>query len=213
MECPVVSEEPISPARTRTRRAVLAAAARVFAARGFHGASMQAIAEEAGYTQGAIYANFTSKAALFLAVVDERLGAQTAEAHAALAETEESERLDRVNRVGRQRLAAPGGGREALLGLEFLLYAVRDEPELRAGLAERYRAADGATRQLLVHALPALAAAPAGTLDQLVLVHSLLHEGLQVRLLADPDLLAPEAAADLIEQTMHAVGVALLDPD
>lgn len=52
----------------RTRADLLAAAGRVFAARGFEGASVDDVAAEAGYTKGAVYAHFGSKRDLFLAV-------------------------------------------------------------------------------------------------------------------------------------------------
>jgi AcrR family transcriptional regulator len=59
-----------SAARTRSR--LLAAAERVFFERGFHGASLEAVAEEAGLTKGAVYSRFESKADLFLAFQEER---------------------------------------------------------------------------------------------------------------------------------------------
>src|SRR4249920_287327 len=57
--------------RQRTREALLDAAAAVFAARGFQGASLDEIAETAGFTRGAIYKNFADKEELFLAVFDQ----------------------------------------------------------------------------------------------------------------------------------------------
>lgn len=59
--------------RGRTRQELLDAAARVFAARGFHGASVEAISEEAGYSTGALYSNFASKEELFLSLYEERM--------------------------------------------------------------------------------------------------------------------------------------------
>jgi AcrR family transcriptional regulator len=50
----------------------LEAAQRVFFERGFHGASLEAVAEEAGLTKGAVYSRFDSKADLFLAFQEER---------------------------------------------------------------------------------------------------------------------------------------------
>ena len=50
----------------------MAAAQRVFFERGFHGASLEAVAEEAGVTKGAVYSRFESKADLFLAYQEER---------------------------------------------------------------------------------------------------------------------------------------------
>jgi AcrR family transcriptional regulator len=56
--------------KQQTRAELLAAAQRVFLGRGFHGASLNEIAEEAGYTFGAVYSNFRNKDDLFLAVLD-----------------------------------------------------------------------------------------------------------------------------------------------
>lgn len=55
-----------------TRRRLLEAAPQVFFERGFHGASLEAVAEEAGLTKGAVYSRFASKADLFLAYQEER---------------------------------------------------------------------------------------------------------------------------------------------
>ena len=57
--------------KERTRADLLAAARTVFLRRGFHGASLDEIAEEAGYTKGAVYSNFAGKDDLFLALLDE----------------------------------------------------------------------------------------------------------------------------------------------
>ena len=69
-----------------TKRAlILDAARRVFEADGLDGASLRAIATEAGYTPPALYFHFTSKEDLYAAVLHaslERLGAAVAEAAA-----------------------------------------------------------------------------------------------------------------------------------
>jgi AcrR family transcriptional regulator len=59
-----------SERQVQTRSQLLEAAQRVFLREGFHGASLDAIAEEAGYTTGAVYSNFRGKDDLFLAVLD-----------------------------------------------------------------------------------------------------------------------------------------------
>ena len=53
----------------RTRAEIIGAARRVFAKKGYEGAAVADIAAEAGFTKGALYANFPSKAALFLTVL------------------------------------------------------------------------------------------------------------------------------------------------
>lgn len=63
--------------------AILGAARRVFEAEGLDGANMRAVAKEAGYTAGAIYAYFPSKEALYAALLDESLDRLTAAIEAA----------------------------------------------------------------------------------------------------------------------------------
>src|SRR4051794_17601055 len=59
--------------RELTRDALLDAAGRVIAERGLHGASIEAITAEAGYTGGAFYANFESKEDLFAELLEKRV--------------------------------------------------------------------------------------------------------------------------------------------
>ena len=67
-----VPVERLTPERRRqlTRDALVAAAAEVFTQKGFHAASLDEIAEAAGFTRGAIYSNFGSKEELLFAVYD-----------------------------------------------------------------------------------------------------------------------------------------------
>jgi AcrR family transcriptional regulator len=58
--------------KARTRSALIDAAEEVFARVGYHAATIEEIAERAGFTRGAFYANFTDKADLFLTVHEER---------------------------------------------------------------------------------------------------------------------------------------------
>jgi AcrR family transcriptional regulator len=68
----------------RNRALVLAAARRVFLARGYAGATLEAIAEEAGFSKGVVYSQFDSKADLFLELLAARI-AERAEQHERLA--------------------------------------------------------------------------------------------------------------------------------
>src|SRR6266581_3253289 len=70
----------------RNRQLVLAAARRVFLARGYAGATLDAIAEEAGFSKGVVYSQFDSKADLFLALLEARIAERAAE-NARLAES------------------------------------------------------------------------------------------------------------------------------
>ena len=65
-----VPVEKLTPERRRqqTRDVLIEAATEVFERRGFEGASLEEIAETAGFTRGAIYKHFSGKDELFFAV-------------------------------------------------------------------------------------------------------------------------------------------------
>ena len=62
-----------------TKAALLDAGARVFVERGFAGASVERIAEAAGYTRGAFYSNYGSKEELFAELLQQRVYTRYAE--------------------------------------------------------------------------------------------------------------------------------------
>ena len=56
--------------KQQTRDALVLSALETFARDGYHAASLETIATDAGYSKGAIYSNFQGKAELFMAVLD-----------------------------------------------------------------------------------------------------------------------------------------------
>jgi AcrR family transcriptional regulator len=62
--------------KEQTRADLVAAAREVFLRQGFHRATLDEIADDAGYTKGAVYSNFGGKDELFLAVLDARYADQ-----------------------------------------------------------------------------------------------------------------------------------------
>ena len=61
-----------------TRAALLRSASRTICEFGMHGASIDRIAADAGYTKGAFYAHFASKEDLFLRMLDEHFATELA---------------------------------------------------------------------------------------------------------------------------------------
>src|SRR5215212_2721253 len=114
---------PVTERRAATRRRLLDAAIAVVADRGFHAASVDAIAAEAGYSVGAIYSNFGGKDDLFLAVFDEH------------AEWFESVLSDPAADTGAVE-ALLAEERQFLVFISFWSYAVRT-PKVRRRLAGR----------------------------------------------------------------------------
>ncbi len=96
--------------------------------RGFHGASLDEIAETAGFTRGAIYKNFADKEELFLAVF-ERVNEQTLDAFAQMLEQGVSSFFD-VPALAQMWASIIGDPDLLTLELEFRLYEVRN-PSVR----------------------------------------------------------------------------------
>jgi AcrR family transcriptional regulator len=124
--------------KAETRARLLEAAESVFARRGFHAASVEEVAEEAGFSTGAVYSNFGGKEDLFLAlwdsalegalrVVDETFGSERRPFE---------ERLREASEYSESKLFGEGRTEPFLLFVEFWAQAVRD-PDLRPALAAR----------------------------------------------------------------------------
>ena len=122
------------PGDATSREQLLAAASRVFARAGYHGASMSEIAAEAGFSKGALYWNFASKEDLFFALLDELDGQLSALIAATAAMPKERER---TGELSRGLSAVLTNARDVvLLFHEYSALAVRD-PKVAARYVER----------------------------------------------------------------------------
>lgn len=107
----------------QTREALIVAARAVFARDGYHGANLELIAREAGFSKGAVYSNFEGKATLFLAVADANLEAAFADGSwDVFGQPDEQD----AGRYGSAEVAEVIRG-FALATLEFIATAARDE--------------------------------------------------------------------------------------
>jgi AcrR family transcriptional regulator len=137
--------------RAQTRQRLLDAAAELFATRGVDGSSVDAIAERAGRTSGAVYDHFGGKEGLLIALLE---GWVDDVALVVGAELATATTLDeRLASIWRNVSDPPAGdGRWIALEHELWTCAVRSETA-RAHLARRYRAAwagvDEAVREWL----------------------------------------------------------------
>jgi AcrR family transcriptional regulator len=167
----------------RTRDALIGAAAKVFLARGFQGASLREIAAEAGLTTGAVYSNFDGKADLFLAVLEEKLDPRLAVIYEA-ARRAPKRRLGAA--VGRDFAAYVKQRRRWLtLLIEFWAQAARD-PKLRPKFAERHGKLRSAIAEVLAERAHKLGLPLALSPEQLATVLIALTNGMAVEQLADP---------------------------
>ena len=125
--------------RAQTRRALLDAAAELFATRGIDGASVDAIAEAAGRTSGAVYDHFGGKEGLLFCLLEGWVDDVT---EAVAAQVAAAEGLDEQMAVLWRNVTQPvtGDGRWIALEHELWRYASRRD-EARERLALRYQRA------------------------------------------------------------------------
>jgi AcrR family transcriptional regulator len=139
--------------RERNRKALLAAAAALFAERGYGGTSLDAVAQRAGVTTGAIYSIFGSKVGLFTELLHPAWDLPP------LAKLDNGRRdlgglLEAYGRAWARTLQSAGAGPAMELALELQLATLRDP----AALA-RERDAFGVGRAELARDLAAAASA------------------------------------------------------
>src|SRR5437588_7210555 len=72
--------------REETRQLLLQAAALLFARHGYHRVSLDAVADEAGFSKGAVYSNFSSKQDLLASLLELHCEQQLAQVRSMLAE-------------------------------------------------------------------------------------------------------------------------------
>ena len=169
--------------RALTRSRLLDAAAEVFAEKGFGGASVDEIAERAGYTRGAFYSNFADKDDLFLTLLDHRLSKGIADVGRIVNEAGTPDDLLRGLRARASRRAPDGTW--FLLLTEFRLYALRN-PEVRKKLAERERAERRALGKAIAQQFAAIGLVPPADPEQLALILQCLEHGIDLEQLIDP---------------------------
>jgi AcrR family transcriptional regulator len=186
--------------QARTRAELLATAAGVFARRGYNGASVEEIAEEAGYSHGAVYSNFSGKADLFLAVFEEYMAERARELAATQVGLEDSEPLEaRARALADQWMERFARDRESfLLHMEFIAHAGRD-PELAGRFGTRSASLREAVAGYIAHYQDLEGIEPALPPDDLAMVLRALGIGLAVEALVSPDAVSEDLYGDFVE--------------
>lgn len=179
--------------RKLTRANLLDSAAEMFARRGFHGASVEEIAEEAGYSRGAVYSNFSGKEEMFLALFDRRQERDKEVFFEAL-NSPDAAREDLERAIGEDRTWS-------LLELEFFLYAAR-APEAGEKLAERYRAWNAEFSEFLEQWLAERDLDPMLDAEHLSRLITAVGNGLGQQALVDPQARSGEIYAAALKQLL-----------
>jgi AcrR family transcriptional regulator len=178
-------------AKARTRELLLDAAARTFARKGFAGASVEEIAENAGFTVGALYSNFGSKSELFLELMAGRARERVTEAAQVLADgPPHGEAV--WTALGQQMVdVADENSDLAPLQAEFWLYAVRN-PEVMETFAARLRQRRQPLQRLIEAGLQRSGQYPGDLAPRLAIVVSALFQGMVRQRRLDPDHVSAE---------------------
>ena len=118
------------------RQAVVEAARQQFEHHGYHGSSLDGIAEKAGFSKGAVYSRFDSKDDLFLAVLADHIEQRHEATAAQFAELAGPGDLPRLAEISIRASVSTVAWQAALL--EFRAHAWR-HPEINARYAELHR--------------------------------------------------------------------------
>src|SRR5712664_2265579 len=165
---------------------ILQAARQVFAQRGYHGATIGEIADEAGLSNGAVYYNFANKEDLFFALLDEWRAELIRDVERAVGRPGSAEPERPFRDEVRYVVETLKRGREwRLLLFEFVTYAARN-PEFRARFVAGRQEFKGALASVLAERIAAHRLQPVVSPEQLVLLVTALVNGLAVDELTEP---------------------------
>jgi AcrR family transcriptional regulator len=201
----VDADAKLAPRRSRreerkqeTRAELIEAAATVFAHRGFHGASLDQIAQKAGYSTGALYWHFKGKDDLFLAVYEAQAAARVRDIER-FRERTEGDPPRQARAYADQFMARLHGDPEFLvLTLEFLVHAWRNPP-LREAFSHRIAWGRLLAGRMLREETQRMGYELPMPAEDLATVLRELGVGLGLAKLADPDAIPDRLFGDFVE--------------
>ncbi|WP_312998181.1 TetR/AcrR family transcriptional regulator [Achromobacter animicus] len=175
--------------RDQTRQRLLDAAQSIFLSKGFVAASVEDIAEQAGYTRGAFYSNFGSKSELFLQLLKRDHENVMADMRAIFEAGETRQQMEA--RVLNYYSTHYRENDCFLLWMEGKLQAARD-PDFRVGFIACLRELRAATTEY-IRQFSALVGTPLPLpAEQLALGLLALSDGMQFSYAFDPLAVTPE---------------------
>ncbi|MFC0624499.1 TetR/AcrR family transcriptional regulator [Kribbella deserti] len=172
--------------RPQTHARLLDAALQMFAAKGFHAATIEDICEQAGFTRGAFYSNFATKDELFFALFDLRTG-HILERVAAVVD-ELADVADPLEALVERLVLEEQDERWHLVSAEFTLHAARNAKaaEILTAHDERLR---GELAELLRRLFASAGRTPTVDVDLLARLLVAIREGGMAQSLVEPDRL------------------------
>jgi AcrR family transcriptional regulator len=202
--------EPLTAERRRqqTREYLLQAAARVFADRGFHAATLDEVAAAAGFTKGAVYSNFKNKEDLFLALLEDAYAREMTALRATIGGSDvppEARIGDFVSLIGGELDRVPNMG---ALYLEFHLYALRN-PAARARMNELEEEDIRAIAEILENERVQRGMEMEEPAEQTARIIVALFRGISMMRTANPEVAGEELLEAAIAFVTRAQGIAV----
>jgi AcrR family transcriptional regulator len=187
--------------RALTRERLLDAAAEVFAARGFAGASLEEIADVAGFSRGAVYSNFAGKDELFSAVMARRREAR----YRVVAEVfkENPDPIAFFSALQERDRGRHDSRRWFVLNMEFFLYAMRN-PEAQSALALHERVLREEIGEAIAEIFKKLGIDPPLPLPDSAAVVQALDYGLLLQHLIEPEAVSTKLYFDALTVLLDA---------
>jgi AcrR family transcriptional regulator len=191
--------------QAHTRSCLMESAAKVFSRRGLDGGSIDDVAEDAGYTKGAFYANFKSKEELFLAMLDQRFAQkiEATERHWATDEPPPEQARHAAAEFAQSLRSDPEAAR---LSMEFSSYALRNEA-FREELLTRFATFRERLERIFTRRVEELGLTPSVPMDRIVRMSVAMADGWAMWQLLEPDEVDDEMLEEMMEIFTTGFGV------
>ena len=189
--------------QANTRSSLMQSAARIFCRKGLERASIDEVAEDAGYTKGAFYANFRSKEELFLAMLDERFAERIEEVDRAFADGESAPEQARHAAAD---FARSQRAEDERLFLEFSTYALKDE-RFREELLTRFATLHERLERVYRRRMEEYGIDSPIPLDRIVRMVVAMVDGWSLWKLLDPEAMDDDLLETMMEVFTVGIGV------
>lgn len=174
------------PTREETRTRLLDAAVEVFVARGIAAASVEDIAEAAGFSRGAFYSNFADKDALVLALLQRASDEAIAEIEGLLETHPDPDDYIRATQELMMSPSRRNGHHHPVLSVELMLYSLRN-PAARPLLKERIDRAEASIWRVVERNATALGLGAGDNRRAIAAMIVAMDDGFALHAIVDPE--------------------------
>jgi len=193
-----VSRARTRPTRAETRDRLLRSAAIAFSRNGIGDTSIEDICDEAGFSRGAFYSNFSAKDELVIELLDVHMASSRAAIDQLYAESESPadfiDNMESERRVRNGPLDIEDGG---LLYVELLLYAMRNKDN-RPKLIEHHRKLRESNTRVVRQIVEAIGRDYPVPVEDVTSIIMAIDVGLNLNTLVDPESYRPTQFSEIM---------------